>query len=159
MNAFRGELPKAFPPRYYAMKMLEGDRQVEEQLRGCSRWPEWAAIRDLEAKRISEALGEDVETAVANQKYGFIQGALRETFTPGKREEASTTALIDTFVTHKLWGFLIFFLMVLFWCTFSLAPSAGVDRRAGGLDRRRDRHICPPTLRDAGGRHRRRRAP
>ena len=96
MNAFRGELPKAFPPRYYAMKMLEGDRQVEEQLRGCSRWPEWAAIRDLEAKRISEALGEDVETAVANQKYGFIQGALRETFTPGKREEASTTALIDT---------------------------------------------------------------
>ena len=27
MNAFRGELPKAFPPRYYAMKMLEGDRQ------------------------------------------------------------------------------------------------------------------------------------
>ena len=26
MNAFRGELPKAFPPRYYAMKMLEGDR-------------------------------------------------------------------------------------------------------------------------------------
>ena len=36
MNAFRGELPKAFPPRYYAMKMLEGDRQVEEQLRGCS---------------------------------------------------------------------------------------------------------------------------
>ena len=35
MNAFRGELPKAFPPRYYAMKMLEGDRQVEERLRGC----------------------------------------------------------------------------------------------------------------------------
>ena len=41
MNAFRGELPKAFPPRYYRRsKMLEGDRQVEEQLRGCSRWPE-----------------------------------------------------------------------------------------------------------------------
>ena len=33
MSDYRGELPKAFPPRYYAMKMLEGDRQVEEQLR------------------------------------------------------------------------------------------------------------------------------
>lgn len=83
MSDYRGELPKAFPPRYYAMKMLEGDRQVEEQLRGSSRYPEWAEIRDREAKRIAEALGEDVETAFANQKYGFIQGALKETYTPG----------------------------------------------------------------------------
>ena len=48
MSDYRGELPKAFPPRYYAMKMLEGDRQVEEQLRGSSRYPEWAEIRDRE---------------------------------------------------------------------------------------------------------------
>ena len=117
MSDYRGELPKAFPPRYYAMKMLEGDRQVEEQLRGSSRYPEWAEIRDREAKRIAEALGEDVETAFANQKYGFIQGALKETYTPGKREEASATKLIDTFVTHKLWGFPIFFFLMwlMFW--------------------------------------------
>ena len=67
MSDYRGELPKAFPPRYYAMKMLEGDRQVEEQLRGSSRYPEWAEIRDREANRSAEALGEDVETAFAIQ--------------------------------------------------------------------------------------------
>jgi len=152
MNAFRGELPKAFPPRYYAMKMLEGDRQVEEQLRGCSRWPEWAAIRDLEAKRISEALGEDVETAVANQKYGFIQGALRETFTPGKREEASTTTLIDTFVTHKLWGFPIFFFLMwfMFWCTFSLGayPQEWIDALVGWIGGAIDYVMPAGPLRD-----------
>ena len=152
MNAFRGELPKAFPPRYYAMKMLEGDRQVEEQLRGCSRWPEWAAIRDLEAKRISEALGEDVETAVANQKYGFIQGALRETFTPGKREEASTTAQIDTFVTHKLWGFPIFFFLMwfMFWCTFSLGayPQEWIDALVGWIGGAIDYVMPAGPLRD-----------
>ena len=152
MNAFRGELPKAFPPRYYAMKMLEGDRQVEEQLRGCSRWPEWAAIRDLEAKRISEALGEDVETAVANQKYGFIQGALRETFTPGKREEASTTAQIDTFVTHKLWGFPIFFFLMwfMFWCTFSLGayPQEWIDALVGWIGGAIDYMMPAGPLRD-----------
>ena len=57
MSDYRGELPKAFPPRYYAMKMLEGDRQVEEQLRGSSRYPEWAEIRDREAKRIAGSPG------------------------------------------------------------------------------------------------------
>ena len=109
MSAFRDELPKNFPPRYYAMKMLEGDRQAEESLRGCERYGVWAEIRDREARRIAGELGEDVETAFANQKYGFIQGALKETFTPGRREEVTTTAMIDTFVTHKLWGFPIFF--------------------------------------------------
>ena len=81
MSAFRDELPKNFPPRYYAMKMLEGDRQAEESLRGCERYGVWAEIRDREARRIAGELGEDVETAFANQKYGFIQGALKETFT------------------------------------------------------------------------------
>lgn len=137
MNAFRGELPKAFPPRYYAMKLLEGDRQVEDQLRGCARYPQWAAIRDREARRIHDALGEDVETAFANQKYGFISGALKETFTPGNREEASATTLIDTFVTHKLWGFPIFFALMwlMFWCTFSLGayPQEWIDTLVGWI--------------------------
>ena len=83
LAAHRSELPKAFPPRYYAMKMLEGDRQVEEMLSGCSSYGAWSALRDREVKRIEQALHEDVETAFANQKYGFISGALKETYTPG----------------------------------------------------------------------------
>ena len=152
MSDYRGELPKAFPPRYYAMKMLEGDRQVEEQLRGSSRYPEWAEIRDREAKRIAEALGEDVETAFANQKYGFIQGALKETYTPGKREEASATKLIDTFVTHKLWGFPIFFFLMwlMFWCTFSLGayPQEWIDTLVGWIGSGVDALLPAGPLRD-----------
>ena len=142
MSDHRDELPKAFPPRYYAMKMLEGDAEAEKSLRECSRYPEWAEIRDREARRITEALGEDVETAFANQKYGFIQGALKETFTPGRRAEVTTTAVIDTFVTHKLWGFPIFFALMwfMFWCTFSLGAypqewiNALVGWIGGGVD-------------------------
>ena len=95
MSDHREELPKAFPPRYYAMKLLEGDRQAEEMLHGCARYGEWIEIRDRETRRIAEALGEDIETAFADQKYGFIQGALRETYIPGQREQAKATALID----------------------------------------------------------------
>ena len=122
MSEHRDELPKVFPPRYFAMRMLEGDRQVDEQLRHCPRFSEWEQIREREAKNIIESLGEDVETAFANQKYGFISGALKETYTPGKQDEVSTTSIIDTFVTHKLWGFPIFFALMwlMFWCTFSL---------------------------------------
>ena len=152
MSAFRDELPKNFPPRYYAMKMLEGDRQAEESLRGCERYGVWAEIRDREARRIAGELGEDVETAFANQKYGFIQGALKETFTPGRREEVTTTAMIDTFVTHKLWGFPIFFALMwlMFWCTFSLGayPQEWIDALVGWIGSAADALLPAGPLRD-----------
>ena len=152
MSAFRDELPKNFPPRYYAMKMLEGDRQAEESLRGCERYGVWAEIRDREARRIAGELGEDVETAFANQKYGFIQGALKETFTPGRREEVTTTAVIDTFVTHKLWGFPIFFALMwlMFWCTFSLGayPQEWIDALVGWIGGAADALLPAGPLRD-----------
>ena len=152
MSDHRDELPKAFPPRYYAMKMLEGDAEAEKSLRECSRYSEWAEIRDREARRITEALGEDVETAFANQKYGFIQGALKETFTPGRREEVTTTAMIDTFVTHKLWGFPIFFALMwlMFWCTFSLGayPQEWIDALVGWIGGGVDALLPAGPLRD-----------
>ena len=152
MSDHRDELPKAFPPRYYAMKMLEGDAEAEKSLRECKRYPEWAEIRDREARRITEALGEDVETAFANQKYGFIQGALKETFTPGRREEVTTTAVIDTFVTHKLWGFPIFFALMwfMFWCTFSLGafPQEWIDALVGWIGGGVDALLPAGPLRD-----------
>lgn len=152
MSRYRDELPKAFPPRYWAMKMLESDKQAEESLRNCERYSVWEEIRDREAKRISEALGEDVETAFANQKYGFIQGALKETFTPGKREEVTATALIDTFVTHKLWGFPIFFALMalMFWCTFHIGayPQAWIDALVGWIGRGVDALMPAGALRD-----------
>ncbi|EKC73259.1 protein containing Ferrous iron transport protein B, partial [human gut metagenome] len=139
LSDHRGELPKAFPPRYYAMKLLERDGQVEEALSGCAHYGEWIALRDVEARRIGEALGEDIETAFADQKYGFIQGALRETYTPGQREQVTATSLIDAFVTHKLWGFPIFFALMwfMFWCTFSLGayPQEWIDALVGWIGR------------------------
>ena len=137
LSEHREELPKAFPPRYYALKLLEGDRQIEQMLHEAPHYAAWIAIRDRESRRINEALGEDIETAFADQKYGFIQGALKETYTPGQREQVTATSLIDTFVTHKLWGFPIFFALMwfMFWCTFSLGayPQEWIDTLVGWI--------------------------
>lgn len=122
MKEHREELPSLFPPRYFAMKLLEGDRFAFEQLTESPHYPEWRALRDREVKRIEAELGEDIETAFANQKYGFISGALKETYTPSPKEKVNPGDVIDIFVTHKVWGFPIFFLLmgIMFYCTFSL---------------------------------------
>ncbi|MEE1099013.1 MAG: ferrous iron transport protein B [Alistipes sp.] len=120
MKQNQKELPNYFPPRYLAMKLMEGDKYTYEQLQGCEHLPQWLKLRDEEVRRIERELGEDIETSFANQKYGFISGALKETYTPGPREQIRATDIIDALVTHKVWGFPLFFVVMgfMFYCTF-----------------------------------------
>ena len=43
---------------------------------------------------------------------GFISGALKETFTDNHLEQAQTTKVLDSIVTHRIWGYPIFFLFM-----------------------------------------------
>ena len=126
-----------FPPRYLAIKLMERDREVEDLLSCEPAYPEWTAMRDREVERTQRIMGEDIETIVTNDKYGFISGALRETYTPGPKEEVTTTGIIDSFVTNKLFGFPIFLLIMwlMFECTFTLGqyPMGWIESGVGAL--------------------------
>ena len=122
MKQHAEELPKCFPPRYWSVKMLEKDRSVESLLSGAEHYNEWREKRDRAVVRIKTALGEDVESAVTNEKYGFIEGALAETYTPSSGDNNRKTSLIDRVVTHKYFGIPLFLLVMflMFWSTFTL---------------------------------------
>ena len=113
---------REFSPRYLAIKTLEGDAEVKKILQDSDSYPELMKLRNQEVKKIEATLNEDIESAIANEKYGFISGALAETYTPGNKEEARSTRIIDSFVTNKLFGFPIFILLMwlMFEATFSL---------------------------------------
>ncbi|MFI3267026.1 MAG: ferrous iron transport protein B, partial [Rikenellaceae bacterium] len=116
------ELPPCFPPRYWALKMLEEDKHVEKTLSGAEHYSEWVALRDKGIRHINRDLSEDVETALTREKYGFIEGALLETFVQGNKGDSHRNLRIDRLVTSRYFGFPIFIgLMVLtFWATFTL---------------------------------------
>ena len=137
LKAHREELPKCFPPRYYAMRMLEGDKEICSMLeKRCPHYSEWTKLCEKERAHIRFDLGgeEDIETAFANQKYGFISGALRETFTPGRNKE-NLTKHIDEVVTHRIFGYPIFFavMWLMFYCSFSLGayPQEWIESLVG----------------------------
>ena len=116
------ELPKCFPPRYWATKMLEGDNNAISQLSSAEHFSQWQMQCKKSVARIKSALEEDVESAITNEKYGFIEGALAETYTPSGRDDNRNTSLIDRIVTHKYLGIPLFMLImfVMFWSTFTL---------------------------------------
>lgn len=110
--------------RYIAVKLLEGDKPIEQEL--MQQYAKGAFVlsaRDYALKQLSSELGErDPDELMTDARYGFISGALRETYRPNRRRGESTTDRIDRIVTHRLWGFPIFLLLMylMFQATFSL---------------------------------------
>ena len=100
-------------------------------LRGSSYFKEWKTESVKGAARIITALNEDVESAITNEKYGFIEGALAETYTPSEKRSDVSTSYIDRIVTHKYLGIPIFLalMVVMFWSTFTLGayPQAWIE--------------------------------
>ncbi|MFP4692199.1 MAG: ferrous iron transport protein B, partial [Bacteroidales bacterium] len=92
-------------------------------------------ITQQEIKKLEQEFGEPPESIITDLKYGFIAGALKETLKPGEPEKRKASEIIDTFLTHKLFGFplFLFFMWAMFSLTFFLGSypmdwiEAGVD--------------------------------
>ncbi len=120
-----------YSTRFLSIKLLENDRDIERIVADLPNGAEILAVRDHEAANITRAMNEDSEQAITDAKYGFISGALKETFTEGQLEREQTTRVIDSIVTHRIWGYPIFFLFlyVMFEGTFVLGeyPMMGIE--------------------------------
>ena len=159
---------KHFSPRYLAIKLLEGDHEIEDEMsangtsgndasakggrrrlfRGGERriWQQHVhagadspvvLLRDKLRGRIESLRNEDISSMVAAEKYGFIAGALAETYHPGKKGAGRATRVLDSLATNKLLGFPIFFLIMffIFWATFVIGqyPMEWIEGAVGWL--------------------------
>lgn len=120
-----------YSTRFLAIKFLENDPEVERFVRTLPNAEELMRRREKVAKRIQETMNEDCESALTDAKYGFISGALKETFTDNHLEQEQTTRVLDAIVTHRIWGYPIFFLFMylMFEGTFVLGqyPMMGIE--------------------------------
>ena len=124
-------LPTSVSKRYLSIKLLEADSEIERYVKALPKGEEILKERDRNSAQIAELLSTDCETALTDARYGFISGALRETFEQNKIKEATSTQIIDLIVTHKLLGFPIFllFMWIMFEATFRIGeyPMAGIE--------------------------------
>lgn len=127
------DLRQKYSTRYLAIKLLEGDKDVERLVQPLGDSAEIFQHRDTAAQRVKEEMHNDCETAIMDAKYGFIHGALEESgYTTGdKKDTYQTTHLIDKILTNKYLGFPIFFLILLlmFTATFVIGqyPMDWID--------------------------------
>lgn len=126
------EIRHKYSTRFLAIKLLEGDKELEELAATLPNGEEILSIRNREAQRLQTVLAEDCEQAITDAKYGFIAGALKETYVENQQEDKEyLTRVIDSIVTHRIWGYPIFFLFlyIMFQGTFVLGeyPMQGIE--------------------------------
>lgn len=129
--AFNEEIRHKYSIRFLAIKLLEKDKEIENVVSTFPNGTDILNVRDKVSADIQKSLNEDSEQALTDAKYGFITGALKETFTDNHLEKEQTTKVIDSIVTHRIWGYPIFFLFmyIMFECTFALGeyPMMGIE--------------------------------
>ncbi len=121
-----------YSSRYLAIKLLEKDKLVKTLLSKTENYEEIKRITEQEIKKLELVFKEDSETLITDAKYGFIAGALKETLHEGNHSKHKATTIIDTLLTHKLFGFpiFIFFMWLTFFSTFTLGgyPMHWIDK-------------------------------
>lgn len=118
-----GDIVSRVSSRFLAIKLLESDAEAEAMIQKQAR--NRAAIFEAQAREVAKLerfFGQNLQTTIADVKYGFISGALGETCSGQPLALSQKAGRIDNVLTHKIWGIPIFllFLAVMFQTTFSL---------------------------------------
>jgi ferrous iron transport protein B len=119
------------PVRYLAIRFLEKDRQTDIYFKNQPGYNELKAASDKEIQRLENLLKEDTESLIASARYGFIEGALKETYIPANITRKTLTRRIDHFLTGKFLGYPIFLFLIwlMFQATFIIGdyPVKGIE--------------------------------
>ena len=108
--------------RFLALKLLENDNQVNELLSQYEGFDELKKTAEKEIRRIQDLENEDIISIIADARYGFINGALRETVLRPTITFRSLSERIDSILTHPVWALPLFalILFIVFYSTFKL---------------------------------------
>ncbi len=110
--------------RFLAIKLLEKDNDTIRVIyKNCKNFKGINLTVKKEIDKLEELLKEDSETLITDAKYGFISGALKETYKSGPIDRRELTDKIDTVVTNKFFGFPFF--MISMWLMFQITFTVG----------------------------------
>ncbi len=111
-----------YSSRFLAIKLLEKDSQSNQVILNSDNYIEISESVKKNIERLESDFNEDSETLITDSKYGFVAGALKETYRDGPEKTVNRSRIIDTFLTHKIFGFPLFilFMWIMFQATFTL---------------------------------------
>ncbi|MBN1269009.1 MAG: ferrous iron transport protein B [Kiritimatiellae bacterium] len=125
-------------PRWWAIKLLEGDEEAQQWVRASVRDAAgtFAAV-EAASHRLQRDFGDTPGILLADGRYGFISGACQEAVRTTVEARHSVSDQVDAILTHPVFGIPIFLGMMylVFKLTFTLGapPMHWIDLFFGWL--------------------------
>ena len=104
LNSVESKLGSEIPAeqkRFFAIKMLEKDDKIQEQMK---------LVPDVsdEIKQIEDVMDDDTESIITNERYTYISSIIEQCFTRNRKETMTTSDKIDRIVTNRFLALPIF---------------------------------------------------
>ena len=123
--------------RFIALGLLSRDRHIENLIIRADRYQEVVKSAHVEAARIENLMDDSIESVITDARYGFIAGALKETFKAGRDDRRKISDSIDHLLTNRYFGYPVFllFMWLMFSATFNLGahPQNWINQGVGLL--------------------------
>ncbi len=128
--------------RWQAIKLLEDDTLVKEKVASLSGGPEALETAGKCRERIYDLFQDEFEMVLTDDRYGVIEGLLKESVARSQQNRVDMSRTIDLVLTDRFFGIpvFIFFIWAMFQLTFSLGAypmewiGNGVALLSSGLD-------------------------
>lgn len=115
-SLIHSNVPEPYPPRWVALKLLEGDAEITEMIRERMDEGSWQKVYAILRQH------EDGVVAVASGRYDWIGCLIRAALIRPEVGQISLTHRVDHWATHPFWGLLILLGIVgfIFWLTYTV---------------------------------------
>jgi ferrous iron transport protein B len=115
------QIARLYPPRWLAIKLLENDSDIRIRLKMSEEGQELLTAAEGSIAHLIEIYGDDVDVIIADHRYGWINGLVREVVKRTHADRLTASDKIDRVVTNRLLGIPIF--LVAMWVVFKLTAD------------------------------------
>ncbi len=117
------KLPEKYSPKWIALKVLENDREVIKLVEALDGGKDVLEKAEKDRKHLENVFGKDVDTAIADARYGFVMGAVKESASRTCPDRLCFSERMDRVLLNKTLGIPIFLAIV--WLMFTITFEVG----------------------------------
>ncbi|MBN1877229.1 MAG: ferrous iron transport protein B [Anaerolineae bacterium] len=115
------DLYDRYSTRWLAVKLLEEDSDILAKLHATGNHTLLLAQANDSVEHLRTIYGDDVDTIIADRRYGWIHGLVKETVQRTAQDRLSLSDQIDRIVTNRVLGIPIF--LALMWIVFKVTTD------------------------------------
>jgi ferrous iron transport protein B len=146
----KNDLIEGISCRFIALRLLSRDRHIENFIQHAAGYNEIIKCAREEAERLANLMGDTADSVITDARYGFITGALKETFREGRTDRRRVSNSIDQLLTSRYFGIpvFLFFLWLMFTSTFNLGthPQNWIEQGVAWLSGTLNDHMPAGSL-------------